>query len=473
MSAPAAPGLITSRSQPRPAGSKSNTSVCLVSRGTEEGFETQFEKPSFELLANRPVAFQLFCSSTRLGDRLGDVVSLDEAEITRLPPIRTVLRYGKKGVARRLPVQLAVRLTEIGTLQLFCRSQDTPHNWQLQFDVRDGGEQQETPGLSAGETLDSDLIEQAQEKIRTLFSSSSLSNPPEQLVKEMVSILGLGKEKWTTPLIRKFADTLIECSKGRALSARHESRWLNLLGFCLRPGFGAPLDDWRMKEVWKIYQRGLEFPRQAQVRSEWWIFWRRMAGGLSASHQNHIYQQISPMFQPGDMKKKPIKKVASGLSSQEALEIWMAMANFERLPAEIKSGLGALLLQKIVKGKPKSQELWALGRFGARIPFYGPLDQVVSSSEASEWLERLLSLSVEPTDALAHTAVQLARRTGDRQRDLPKADRDRLAGWLNHVENGNRYKELIENPDTSMARQEQDWVFGENLPSGLILSLQG
>ncbi len=449
------------------AGSNPATSVCIVSRGTEEGFETQFEKPSFELLANRPVAFQVSCSSTRLGDRLGDVVSLDEAEITRLPPIRTVLRYGKKGGARNLPVQLAVRLTEIGTLELWCRSQDTPHRWQLQFDVRHGGEQQETPGLSEGETLDSDLIEQALEKIRTVFSSPA--NPPEQLIKEMVSILDLGKDRWTTPLIRKFADTLIECSQGRVFSARHESRWLNLLGFCLRPGFGAPLDDWRMKEVWKLYLRGLEFPRQPQVRSEWWVFWRRVAGGLSASHQNHIYQQISPMFQLSDTKRKPAKKGPSSLSSAETLEIWMAMANFERLSAGIKSGLGGLLMQKIMKGKPKTQELWAISRFGARAPFYGPLDQVVPSSDASQWLGRLLSLSIEPADALAHAAVQLARRTGDRQRDLPEADRDRLAEWLNHVENAKRYKEIMENPEASIV-QERDWIFGENLPSGLILS---
>ena len=158
------------------------------------------------------------------------------------------------------------------------------------------------------------------------------------------------------------------------------------------------------------------------------------------------------------------------MSPQEAVEIWMAMANFERLSATIKSALGALLLQSIMKGKPKSQELWALGRFGARIPFYGPLDQVVSSKDASEWLNKLLSLPVESTDALAHAAVQLARRTGDRERDLPPVDRDRLAGWLNHVENGKRYRELMENPETSLVRQEQAWVFGEELPSGLVLT---
>jgi Ethanolamine utilization protein EutJ (predicted chaperonin) len=448
--------------------SGSGAFVCIVARGTEEGYEARLEKPSFELLTNRPVSFKLCCSSTRLGDRPGDVVSLEEGEITSLPPIRTVLRYGKKSIDRRLPVQLAVRLTEIGTLELWCRSQESSHRWQLQFDVRQGGEQQVPPGLSEGETLDADLIEEALNEIRTVFSS--LTNSPEELVKKLVSILGLKKEKWPTPLIRKFADALLECSKGRTLSAAHESRWLNLLGFCLRPGFGAVLDQWRIKEAWKIYPRGLAFPKQPQVRSEWWIFWRRVAAGLSANHQNHIYLQVSPLFQTGDTKKKQAKKVVLHPGSQEALELWMAMANFERLSASIKTSLGELLLQKIRKGKFKSQELWALSRLGARSPFYGPLDQVVSVSDVSQWLETLLSFPITSNEALAHAVVQLARKTGDRQRDLAQADLDRVAAWLDQAENAKRYRQLLENPQSAIDRQEQDWVFGENLPSGLILS---
>lgn len=452
----------------KPSASGANTFVCLVARGTEEGFETRLEKPSFELLTNRPVSFKLCCSSTRLGDRLGDVVTLEEAEFTSLPPIRTVLRYGKKGIDRRLPVQLAVRLTEIGTLELWCRSQDSPHRWQLQFDVRQGADQQVPPGLSEAETLDADLIEEALNEIRTVFSS--LSHPPEQLVNKLVSVVGLKKEKWPTPLIRKFADTLLECSKGRTLSAAHESRWLNLYGFCLRPGFGAVLDEWRLKEAWKLYPGGLSFPKQPQARSEWWIFWRRVAAGLSANQQNHIYLQVSAMFQAGNIKKKQTKKVVSHPGSQETLELWMAVANFERLSASIKSGLGSLLLQKIRRGKFKTQELWALSRLGARVPFHGPLDQVIPAEDVSEWLETLLSFPVTSNEALAHAVVALARKTGDRHRDLPREDLDRIAAWLGEAENAKHYRQLLENPESAIGRQEQDWVFGENLPSGLILS---
>ncbi len=51
--------------------------VCLVPRGAEEGFAGELRQPAFEVLANQPVAFQLFSSTTRLGDRVGDVVSAE------------------------------------------------------------------------------------------------------------------------------------------------------------------------------------------------------------------------------------------------------------------------------------------------------------------------------------------------------------------------------------------------------------
>ncbi|MGV8073628.1 MAG: Hsp70 family protein [Syntrophobacteraceae bacterium] len=450
----------------------SHTAVCLVSRGTEEGFEAQLTEQAFELLTNQPVAFQIFSSSTRLGDRMGDVAALDNSEITVLPPIRTVLKYGKKSTGQKLPVQLYVRLTEIGTLELWCQSQQSPHRWQLQFDVRQESEPQAASPLGPDVTLDADLIELAQEKIKGVFQGSAGSSAvtPERLVKEITSTLDLGKEKWPTPLIRKFADTLLECRERRSVTPQHEARWFNLLGYCLRPGFGDPLDQWRMKEVWKIYPQGFKFNRQAQARSEWWIFWRRVAGGLTAGQQWHIYQQISSYVQTPAKAKKAAKKTTGSMGPQEEIELWMALANFERLPSTTKIELGRTLLQKIRKGKFKPQELWALSRLGAGIPLYGPLDQIIPGSEASEWVNTLLSLQLAPSEALAQAMVQMARLSGDRVRDLPHLERDRLYKWLDQAPHSERLKELLINPDAALIGKEQDWIFGESLPAGLLIA---
>lgn len=444
------------------------TAVCLVPRGTEEGFETRLDQPAFAALTNQPVSFQLYTSSTRLGDRLGDIVSLAPDEVTALPPIRTVLRYGR-GVVNSIPVQLVVRLTAIGTLELWCQSQQTDHRWQLQFDLR---HEAEAASSDFEETVDQTTIEAAQERIRQTFRSRDQAHlyPPGELRKSLEEILGLSRGKWPTHLIRQFADTLIECQSGRTRSPDYEARWLNLLGFCLRPGFGDPVDEWRMQQIWKLHFDGLAFPKEAQCRNEWWIFWRRVAGGLTAGKQTQIYQQVWPHLQPSKTsKKKPSAPLFKHLRPGEDIEIWMTLASFERLVAETKVQIGRQLLERFRKKAPMPRELWALSRLGSRTAIYGPLDRLIPADEAADWLQMLLSLDLEQTDHVAHCLVLLAQRTGDRARDISDDLRGRVAQWIAQRADAEQFLELLMNPESKLHRSEHDWMLGDALPAGLVL----
>jgi hypothetical protein len=445
--------------------------VCLVPRGSEEGFEIRLENPSFEVLTNQPASFHLFSSSTRVGDRLGDVVALGEEEITAFPPIRTVLRYGKKAGAMSLPVHLSVRLTEVGTLELWCESQRSPHRWQLQFDVRREMESPATPDY-AGETLEQTLIDDALEKIRITFEEGTpiARIPPEPLIRDLEGTLAMERQNWSIPLARKLADRLLESQNGRNFSPQHEGRWLNLLGFCLRPGFGDPVDEWRMKEVWKVYLNGMHFPNRISSRLEFWIFLRRIAGGLTAGRQLQIYQELSPPLRaPGTRKASGRMKFPKKLNQQEETELWMTLANCERLVVEDKISLGRMLLEKIRK-KAKPQDLWALSRLGARVPLYGPLNRVISGKEVSLWLDSLFALDLPPKEAVGQMLVHLARLTGDRGRDVPEEDRKKVSAWLENLPRPGTYQDFLMNRELTLTRQEQDWMFGESLPMGLSLS---
>ncbi|MEZ4729066.1 MAG: hypothetical protein R3E79_18185 [Caldilineaceae bacterium] len=86
------------------------------------------------------------------------------------------------------------------------------------------------------------------------------------LRRNLEETLDLPKEDWPLPLLRTLADTFLEVSEQRKISAEYEMRWYNLAGFCLRPGYGDSLDEWRMKEVWKLQLQGLSFGRQVQNR---------------------------------------------------------------------------------------------------------------------------------------------------------------------------------------------------------------
>ena len=103
------------------------SAVCLVPAGTEEGHSVDLAARRFDLLIRQPVEFPLYVSSTQLVARAGDMVPIDREQMTALPPIRTVLQSGKKaGTADSVAVELHSRLTEIGTLELWCSETGGP-----------------------------------------------------------------------------------------------------------------------------------------------------------------------------------------------------------------------------------------------------------------------------------------------------------------------------------------------------------
>lgn len=272
------------------------------------------------------------------------------------------------------------------------------------------------------------------------------------------------------PVIRQLADALLEVVDGCAISAEHEARWLNLAGFCLRPGYGDPVDEWRMKTVWKLSFDGLHFPQKTQNRIEWWIFWRRVAGGLNAGKQTQLAGQIRPLLEPSKGRKRSSQMYPKHLNTAEELEVWMALANFEHLSAKDKTALGNALLAKLKKGSPRSRELWSLSRLGNRKPIYGPQDRVVPVAQAANWVEKLLAMKLSPSDGAAYPLVLLAQRTGDRALDVPDDLRERVAAWLEQLSSAERFREILLEPERTVSEAEESWIFGESLPSGLVLS---
>ena len=72
-------------------------------------------------------------------------------------------------------------------------------------------------------------------------------------------MLDAGRDKWPTGLCRRLWDFFAEVADQRRASPQHLGRWYNLVGFCLRPGFGDPMDRFRIEQLWKL----LHAPRPA------------------------------------------------------------------------------------------------------------------------------------------------------------------------------------------------------------------
>jgi molecular chaperone DnaK (HSP70) len=445
--------------------------LCVVRHGMEEGEEVRLAEPEFEVLANQPVSFPLYASSTRTADPVGAVLSIPAAQLTALPAIRTVLRFGKRTGAAKIPVQVSAKFTEVGTLELWCEARQTNHRWRLQFQLR--SESAVAPASAPATVNDEHVIDEAAlnealQLVSTVFADGAVAAgepaTPQNLTRQLEQILGANKDNWPLSSIRRLYDALWERQKGRGRSPEHEARWLNLLGFCLRPGFGHSTDEWRVQQLWKLYPRGPVHGNAVQCRAEWWTLWKRVAGGLSRQQQQVLYNDVAPWLLP--KLKNKIKSGRSKVGPQEIREMWQVMGSCERLGAEAKAELGEELVRLVEKNKASDQEIWALARLGARALLYGPANCVVRRETAAAWIERLLRVDWKKPETAGFVLVQLARYTGDRSRDLDQDLRQRVAERITAVSARERWARQVLEVVTLEAR-EHARILDESLPVGL------
>ncbi len=496
--------------------------VCLLPAGIEEGQQVDLSQRKFELLIHQPVEFPLLVSSTRLTDRPGELVTVDPEKITPLPPIRTVLATRKSGQADHVTVQLHARLTEIGTVELWCEEVAGKRSWRLQFDVR--STTQTDVAAHQGTAEQAGFVEEAtastcRDLIRQAMITEAIA--PKELIERLEEAVGENRWQWPPSLLRELWEMLLEVEQGRERSSTHEARWLNLLGFSLRPGYGLAVDDWRVAQTWKLFQtRKLRHP-ETQCRIEYLILWRRIGGGLLAGQQQALAEPLISILKPhlksasdgrlskslrvsgkdstggrksssrkqgqlsaagrGSGKAKTKggagKKVESpspfGYGSHETGEAWRLLGSLELLPTSLKVQLGrllVLLLEQETNAALRVAELWALGRLGIRVPLYGPINTTLNPMVVEPWVEQLLTMDPQAQDdqGTAFCLMQLCRRTGDRYRDVDENLREATLNWLRKGHASNHFLQLVEQGG-DLAEEEAGQAFGESLPTGLRL----
>jgi len=448
--------------------------LCLVPAGLEEGQGIDLLDKKFDLLVSQPAEFPLYVSSARTTDKPGDIVPLDGGQLTALPSIRTALRASThEGGA--VQVHLHARLTEIGALEVWCAEPGGGRRWKLQFDVRAATRTGGRAGEEAG-FVDEQTAARCRERIREAFASTGGAQP-EALVKHLEHAAGMGRNDWPPSLLRNFWEELIHAGEGRARSPAHEARWLNLLGFSLRPGYGFAVDDWRVARTWQLASKGVVHQRSELCRAEWWILWRRVAGGLAAGQQRALAEPLVAAIRKarsGKTVRRPGQAHAADPldGSHEASEIWRMLGAFEWMSAAVKIELAEILLELLETGRAgaswRRAALWTLGRLGARVPMVGPLNTLAPAEAVEKWISRLLQAAgtAASTEDLFFALMQMARCTGDRYRDI--STRKQVLDWMNLANAPAHYVELVRSAGT-LREEEQDSIFGETLPHGLRL----
>ncbi|MSR52193.1 MAG: molecular chaperone DnaK [Gemmataceae bacterium] len=446
--------------------------LCVVPRRLEEGQEVTLPKPELELALGQPVLFPLFTSTVRGKDKPGDVLSIPANQLLQLPPLHTVLRGGKRSGTKSVPVTLSARCTEIGTLELYCNSRDGDNRWRLEFNVRDivtdssDDEGSSADGPSAIDVFPEELFQQASVLIRETYQADAV---PNELTKSLEKALDSSRDEWPTGLCRRLWSLLETEAERRTRSAQHLNRWYHLAGYSLRPGFGDSLDRYRIEQLWKMlavpFRAGGVGQQQAEGGADYWIMWRRVAGGLSTAIQNTLMNRLRPILLP--VKGKAVVKPGAN----ELAEMWRAAASLERLDVKTKETLGNALIRQVAKSPVPTYAFWALTRIGARVLFYGPLNLVVHPNVVEEWLTQLLNF--EPgndseKNGWAFCLANLARQSGQRALDVDESIRMKVVEKLRTLKIPAQWANMVEH-FVQMEASDRGQMFGESLPIGLRL----
>ncbi|WP_233801622.1 Hsp70 family protein [Paraburkholderia sp. HP33-1] len=439
--------------------------ICLLPRGTEEGHEILIADRTFALRLGAPVRFHLVSSSADTAYQPGELVDLTGGDFVRLPPIATIVQPREGHSARETAVRIATSLTEVGTLDVHCIELDEPsQRWLLEFQLRRDDAQVNLPADGAQQRHPA--LDRALELIDRCYGSRAQKVDPKEIKRLRVQLEHLlgPRDSWGSALLRELFGALWERARRRRRSADHERLWLNLAGYCVRPGFGYPLDEWRVEQLWTLFDDGIQYVTDSQVWSEWWTLWRRAAGGLNEDAQLRVLDAMDYLQKAAQSRHKlPFDVAKTGFADMVRLS-----ASLERIPAERKIELGEAVLARLKKPAENHQSWWAVGRIGARQPFYGSAHSVVPPERAAQWLDAILALDWKKVDPAAFAAVQIARMTGDRSRDLPEALRASVVRRLEAASAPRAWITMVSEV-VALDNADEGRVFGESLPVGLKL----
>ncbi|HCG6404391.1 TPA: hsp70 family protein [Vibrio parahaemolyticus] len=450
---------------------KMGKALCLLAKGTEEGHEIRLSGRRFSLTLGEPVRFNLLTSThdtltNNTAIQNGVMVDVDPDLFAPLPPYITTLEGEgaelQANQKERVEVQLACQLTEVGTLKMECVSaEDDSKRWELEFEVRNK------------QTDDSEQVKlhpklnECKELIARLYSGNKKSaegNEIKTLAKDLEKKLGK-RDEWDFTTLRQLFDTFAQGRKRRRRSEQHEKNWLRLAGFALRPGFGDPTDSWRIEQVWGLYQQNIQF-KNHQGWTDWWVFWRRIAGGLSQEQQETILADIAKYLHPGAMKNPQSAKAAQEMGYESIVRL---SASLEHLEVEDKVLLATWFLSKAINQNQFEQaHWWAMGRLASRTPLYGSQHNVIPREQAEQWLPKLLEQNWLKEPMIAFAAVMICRKTGDRLFDISDDYREQVLTKLKQSKVPESWVSLVEEVK-ELSESESKRVFGDALPSGLTL----
>ena len=268
------------------------------------------------------------------------------------------------------------------------------------------------------------------------------------MTKALEAALDAPRHDWPTGLCRRLWEFLAEVAEQRRRSPAHYGRWYNLVGYCLRPGFGDPLDKFRVEQLWKM----LHAPPRGDAGS---------SGGAAAGGRRRLLDHVAARGRRAERAAAtgPLSTACGPIccrararatvkpQANELAEMWRAAASLERLDVKHKEALGDALLKPLRRSPVPTYGFWALTRLGARVLLYGPLNAVVHPQVVQRWLDAILSFQPgNQSERLgwAFCLAQLARRSGQRALDIDDSHRQSVLTVLRGLDVPAHWPQMVE-----------------------------
>ena len=110
--------------------------LCVVPFGMEEGTSAALPGREFGLIVGEAAEFRFLSSTVRKSDAVGALIEDWGDDLEELSPLEVTLQLeGLQDVT--VPVTLESRVTEIGTMELWCVGRDRSQRWKLELNIRE------------------------------------------------------------------------------------------------------------------------------------------------------------------------------------------------------------------------------------------------------------------------------------------------------------------------------------------------
>ena len=110
--------------------------LCVVPFGMEEGTSAALPDREFGLVVGEPAEFRFLSSLVRKTDRPGTLIEDWGDDLEELSPLEVTLAVAGKD-DMTVPVSIESRVTEIGTLDLWCVARGGADRWKLELNIRE------------------------------------------------------------------------------------------------------------------------------------------------------------------------------------------------------------------------------------------------------------------------------------------------------------------------------------------------